>query len=107
MRKGANAMRMLALLLILFVSAAFSQRPFPRIEREPRLPNGKSRTAAILKDDHEKSKKDVAEIIELAKELQEEIEENEEFVIDIRSLRKVERIEKLSKNIKNRMKRLQ
>ena len=62
---------------------------------------------AILKEDFERSKKDIAEILRLAKELQEEVEKNEEFVIDLRSIRKAERIERLGRNIKNRMKRLQ
>ncbi len=90
------------LVFLLLAPAAMPQRP-----KEPRLPSGKSRNLAILKEDFERSKKDIAEILQLAKELQEEVEKNEEFVIDLRSIRKAERIERLSRNVKNRMKRLQ
>lgn len=75
-------------------------------QKDVRLPNGKSRTMAIVKADHEKSQEDVREILELAAELKHDLEKNDEFVVDIRSLRRAERIEKLAKDIKNRMKRL-
>jgi len=75
-------------------------------QQDAKLPNGKSRTMAIVKADHEKSKEDVREILELAQELKDDLDENDEFVVDLRSLRRAERIEKLAKDIKNRMKRL-
>ena len=75
-------------------------------QKDVRLPNGKSRTMAIVKADHEKSQEDVREILELAEELKNDLDTNDEFVVDIRSLRRAERIEKLAKDIKNRMKRL-
>lgn len=75
-------------------------------QKDVRLPNGKSRTMAIVKADHEKSKEDVREILELAEELKSDFDANDEFVVDLRSLRRAERIEKLAKDIKNRMKRL-
>ena len=75
-------------------------------QKDVRLPNGKSRTMAIVKADHEKSQEDVREILELAEELKNDLDKNDEFVVDLRSLRRAERIEKLAKDIKNRMKRL-
>ena len=79
----------------------------PRQPTEIRLPSGKSRNMAVLKEDFERSKRDLAEIMQLAEELQQEVEKNEEFVVDLRSIRKAERLEKLAKNIKDRMKRVQ
>ena len=76
------------------------------VQEDVRLPNGKSRTMAIVKADHEKSQEDVREILELAEELKNDLDKNDEFVVDIRNLRRAERIEKLAKDIKNRMKRL-
>jgi len=76
-----------------------------QLRSSDRMPNGKSRTRAILQADYEKSKKDIAELIELAQELEAEIEKNQEFVVDVRSLRKIERIEELAGDIKNRMRR--
>lgn len=76
-------------------------------QRNARLPNGKSRAAAVLKNDLKKSREDVAEIITLARDLEDEIDENQEFVVDVRSLRKAEKIEALARRIKNRLRRRQ
>ncbi len=75
-------------------------------QQGPGLKTRQQQRNAILKEDHEKSLKDVAEILELAKKLQEELDKNEEHIIDIRTLRKAERIENLAKNVKNRMRRM-
>jgi hypothetical protein len=80
--------------------------PLPA-QRNARLPNGMSRSAAILKDDLKKSREDIAEIITLAEDLEREIDENQEFVVDVRSLRKAEKIEDLARRIKNRLRRAQ
>jgi hypothetical protein len=80
--------------------------PLPA-QRNARLPNGKSRAAAVLKDDLKKSREDIAEIITLARDLEQEIDENQEFVIDVRSLRRAEKIESLARRIKNRLRRSQ
>ena len=90
-----------ALTVLLLLQALPQQEP-----PEPRLPDGKSRTLAMLQHDYEKSKQDVAEIVKLAQDLQREIERNEQFVVDVDSIRKAEKIEKLSKNIKERFRRL-
>jgi hypothetical protein len=90
------------LVFLLLAPVALPQRP-----KDTRLPSGKSRNMAVLKEDFERSKKDLTEILQLAKELQEEVEKNEEFVVDLRSIRKAERLERLARNVKSRMKRLQ
>lgn len=76
-----------------------------RAQRDVRLPNAKSQSLAILKDDLKKSKEDIAEILTLAQDLEHEIDENQEFVIDVRSVRKAEKIEDLARRIKNRLRR--
>lgn len=70
-----------------------------------RLPDGRSRELAILKQDHEKSLEDVAEILKLAAELEKEIEEQTAHVTNLESLRKAERIEDLARSLQKRMKR--
>ena len=75
-------------------------------QKGPGLKTRQQQRNAILKEDHEKSLKDVAEILALAKKLEEELNKNEEHIIDIRTLRKAERIENLAKNVKNRMRRM-
>lgn len=72
----------------------------------PGLKTRQQQRNAILKEDHEKSLKDVAEILTLAKQLEEELDKNKEHIIDIRTLRKAERIEDLARNVKNRMRRM-
>jgi hypothetical protein len=90
------------LILCLFLlPEALAQEP------DPKLPNRSSQRLAIAKEDYEKSKKDIAEILRLAQQLETEIEENREFVVDLGSVRKVETVEKLARRIKNRMKRFQ
>ncbi len=83
---------------------------FPLAAQEPtlpkRLPDGRSRELAILKDDHEKSLDDIAKILELAAELEEEMREQTEHVTNLESLRKAEKIESLAKSLQRRMKRM-
>jgi hypothetical protein len=97
---GISCWTLAALLLLLQL--------VPRSEESTtrRLPNGKSQDMAILKDDFEKSKKDIAEIIELARGLEEEIEKTQGYVVDLRSIEKTEEIEKLAKRIRGRLKRV-
>ncbi len=81
--------------------------PMAPAQRNTRLPNGKSRTIAIVKADVKRSKRDIAEVIKLAEDLQEEFEAGNEFVVDVQSVRKAEKIERLGRKIKNRLIRLQ
>ena len=86
------------ILLLLFPAVAPPQAPGILTREQQRQ--------AILKQDHEKSLKDIAEIRELARELEEEMEKHEEHIVDLRTMQKAERIEDLAKNIRNRMKRM-
>ena len=84
----------------------------PRTEKiyassDKRLPNGKSRSMAVIKSDLEKSKRDIKKTIELAEELQKNLEMACEFIVDISSVRKAEKIEQLGRKIKKRFIRLQ
>lgn len=71
-----------------------------------RLPDGRSRKLAILKQDHEKSLEDIAEIRKLAEELETELQEQTAHVTSLESLRKAEKIEDLAKTLQKRMKRI-
>jgi hypothetical protein len=84
------------------VPASLAQRPEP----PDRLPDGRSRQLAILKDSHKKTLEDISEIRTLAEALEREIEEQTEHVMSIDSLRKAERIEELAQKIQKRMKRI-
>ena len=74
-------------------------------EKDVKLPNGKSQQQEILKEEHKKSLRDVAEIREVAEQLQTELDKNDYHVLSIASLKKAERIEKLARQIQSRMRR--
>ncbi len=92
---------------ILGVLLVFCLLPAASAQRNTRLPNGKSRTMVIIKQDLEKSKRNIAEVIELAEKLRERLEAGNEFVVDVQSVRNAEKIERLGRKIKNRLIRLQ
>jgi len=69
------------------------------------LPNGKLRQDEIVKDDHEKSLKDAAQLVDLAESLKQEIEKDDAHVLSISTLKKTEEIEKIARRIRSRMKR--
>jgi len=70
---------------------------------EAKLPDGKSQQDEILKADHERDLKDVAQMIDLAEQLKAELEKNDRHVLSISSLKKTEEIEKLAKRIHSRL----
>jgi uncharacterized tellurite resistance protein B-like protein len=81
---------------------------FPLLAQDgKRLPDGRSQSREILKEDFKKSQEDVAEILTLARDLQREIDENREFSVNLQSIRKAEKIEDLAQRIKNRLRRMQ
>ncbi len=92
---------------ILGVFLALCLLPAASAQRDTRLPNGKSRSMAIVKQDLEKSKRDIAKVVKLAEELQKEFEAGNEFVVNVQTVRNAEKIERLGRKIKNRLIRLQ
>ena len=69
------------------------------------LPNGKLQRDEIIKDDHEKSLKDAAQLVDLAESLKQEIEKDDAHILSISSMKKTEEIEKIARRIRSRMKR--
>ena len=59
-------------------------------ERLGKLPNGRSRTLAVLKADHEKTLEKASEMVELARELEQELEANTEHVLSLAAIEKAE-----------------
>jgi hypothetical protein len=90
---------------LVFAVAMSAQRPGVDEPLDTKLPSGKSQREEILKADHEKSLKDVAELVKLSEELQIELEKNDRHVLSVASLKKVDEIEKIAKRIKSRLKR--
>lgn len=91
-------------LLLVFAIASAQQRGVQE-PLDTKLPSGKSQREEILRADHEKSLKDIAELVKLAETLQIELEKNDRHVVSVSSLDKLEDIEKLAKRIRSRLKR--
>ncbi|HLN02271.1 MAG TPA: hypothetical protein VK335_23485 [Bryobacteraceae bacterium] len=72
---------------------------------ETRLPNGKLQRDEIIKEDHEKSVKDAAQLVDLAESLKQEIEKDDAHILSISTMKKTEEIEKIARRIRSRMKR--
>ena len=71
----------------------------------PKFPDGRDRTPAILKADHEKTLEDARRLVELSQSLEKELEQSGAFVMGMSQLKKAEEIEKLAKRIRSRIKR--
>ena len=82
-----------------------AQQPSVPEPLDAKLPSGKSQREEILKADHERSLKDVAEMVKLSGELQIELEKNDRHVVSVTSLKKLDEIEKITKRIRGRLKR--
>jgi hypothetical protein len=90
---------------LIFALTVAAQQPNAQEPLDTKLPSGKSQREEILKADHERSLKDVAELVKLSEELQIELEKNDRHVLSVASLKKVDDIEKIAKRIKSRLKR--
>jgi hypothetical protein len=97
-------------LLALFIAfALFGQAP-RRSPPEPsqadgQLPNGKSQSEEILKQDHKKNLEDAAAMAKLAEEVSEDLEKDDRFVYSLKTMKKLDEIEKLTKAIRGRLKK--
>ena len=80
------------------------QRPTAEETDTEHLPNGKLRSDEIVKEEHEKSIKDAAQLLDLAQSLKEEIEKDDVHVLSISTLKKTEEIEKIARRIRGRLK---
>src|SRR4051812_38911467 len=99
--------RVLCVLAILAPLIAMAFQPPPRpdrevpVDRDGRLPNGKSQQDEILKAEYQKTLKDAAALIDLAEQLKADLEKNDRFVLSIANIKKTEEIEKLAKRIRS------
>jgi hypothetical protein len=96
--------------LLLIPLALFAQHPSDRLppaekSSDARLPNGKLQQDEILKEDHQKSIKDAAQLIDLAESLKKDLEKDDSHVLSISSFKKTEEIEKIARRIRSRLKK--
>jgi hypothetical protein len=94
------------LVLALFAVAALAQEPqLDRPKREPRLPDGRLQSEAILKADYQQNLKDLDEMTGLIEAIKKDLEQNTHHVLSIKSLKQLEEIERLSRRVRSRIKR--
>ncbi len=77
----------------------------PASPHEAKLPDGRSRSEAILKQDYARSLSDAAALTALAQSLQANLEKEGRDVLSLQTLKKLDEIEKLTKRIRSRMRR--
>jgi hypothetical protein len=97
---SVNIGRILCVCLLAALSVPAVQEP-----PDVKLPNGKSQREEILKQDYQKTLREVGEIRELAADLEAELKEDGYNVLSVSALKKAERIEKLARGIRKRMHR--
>lgn len=93
--------------LVVALQLAVGQLRLPRSPNsqvEDRLPDGTSRTTAMIKNDQERSLEDVAKIKEATVELEKELSKSE-YLVSLTALKRAEEIEEWAKDIQNRLKR--
>ena len=100
-------MKKLLILPLVAIGLVFSQvePEEPGVDREVKLPNGKSQQEEILKADFKKTLEDAAELVKLAEQLQDDLIKDDRHVLSISTLKKTEDIEKLARKIRTRLKR--
>ena len=85
-----------------------SAQPPTRPEDEPwnrKLPNGRSMSEALIKEDHERNLADLKKMRNLIGEVEKEIEKTGGQVVSMDNLKRLEELEKTSKRIRDRMRR--
>lgn len=73
--------------------------------RNRRLPNGRSQTEAIIKEDHKRNLEDLKKIHDLIADVETDLEKTSGHVVSMDNLKKLEEVEKTSKRIRDRMRR--
>ena len=77
----------------------------PHAPHDIKLPNGRSRSEAILKEDYAHSLSDAAALTALAQSVQADLEKEGRDVLSLQTLKKLDEIDKLTKRIRSRMRR--
>jgi Zn-dependent oligopeptidase len=76
----------------------------PKEDEDEKMPNGKSRSDAIAKEEHEKALKDTDQLIAMAQQLKDELQKAGDYVVPLSSVKRTEEIEKLARRIRGRLK---
>jgi Zn-dependent oligopeptidase len=80
------------------------RQTFPPNTNDRKLPNGKSQSDAIAKEDHQKALKDAEDLVAMAEQLRDELKRAGDYVVPVSSVKKTEEIEKLARKIRGRLK---
>lgn len=78
--------------------------PFPDLDEDAKLPNGKSQKDAIAEREHAEALKDAGRLIDLAQQVKGDLEKAGNYVVPLSTVKKTEEIERLAKRIRGRLK---
>jgi len=70
-----------------------------------RLPDGRSQTEEILKDEHKRSLKDLEEIVKLAGDVKADLEKHQHHVVSMSAIKNLDEMEKRMKRVRSRLRR--
>ncbi|MBE0658911.1 MAG: hypothetical protein IH602_14560 [Bryobacteraceae bacterium] len=73
--------------------------------RERRLPDGRSQTEAMIKEDHKRNLEDLKKMRDLIADVEKDIEKTGGQVVSLDNLKRLEELEKTSKRVRDRMRR--
>ncbi|HNY40993.1 MAG TPA: hypothetical protein PKJ41_11380 [Bryobacteraceae bacterium] len=74
--------------------------------RGKRMPDGRSMSEAILKEDHKRNLADLGKMKEIIAEVERSLEKNAQHVLSIDNLKRLEEVERLSRRVRGRMRRI-
>ncbi len=96
-------MKLRTLIIGLVMAVCFAGQEPDSEERK--LPSGKSQREEILRAEHDKTLRNLDEIVKLANELKSDLEKKGYQVLSVSSLKKADEIEKLAHQLRSRLKR--
>jgi hypothetical protein len=70
-----------------------------------RMPDGRSMSEAIVKEDHKRNIEDLGKMKEIIVDVEQSLEKNAQHVLSIDNLKRLEEVEKVSRRIRGRMRR--
>ena len=74
-------------------------------KRQNRLPDGRSQTEAILKEDHKRNLADLKKMKDIIEEVEQSLEKNSQHVLSMEDLKRLEEVERISRHVRDRMRR--
>jgi hypothetical protein len=98
-------MRIALLSMLLVLTQAPDRSPGREADDPPRLPDGRSQTEEILKEEHKRSLTELDEIVKLAGDVKADLEKHQHHVVSMTAIKSLDEMEKRMKRIRSRLRR--